>query len=297
MSRNRQALNILWLTILLATGFALLVRITSWRAELAETSYQHNLIRLQNFLFDAPPRAVLVGSSLSGRLLSSYFDGTAIAPVANLGLDGSGPAFGLDVVLKRSPRVVIIEENLLLSPPTSNEDVMVDAMQSLRFQSAKYLSMLRANSRPSSMLYTWAKSRRPPAADISPALTPKPATTNTPAVLPLAPSNSAGPPSAKEKLRAQIKALQDRGCRIILVRLPTAQRFTSRDNNNFALGDGLKREFNLAQIDLDQECARRGYVMKYTDGFHLAPLAARQAAQVMAELVAGSQAGNPELAP
>ena len=289
MSRNRQALNILWLTILLAAGFALLVRITSWRAELAETSYQHNLIRLQNFLFDAPPRAVLVGSSLSGRLLASYFDGTPIAPVANLGLDGSAPAFGLEVVLKRSPRVVIIEENLLLIPPNINQVAMVDAMQSL--------PMLRANSRPSSMLYTWAKSWRAPAVDSSPRLTPKPATTNGPAALSLAPSSSAGAPSAKAKLRAQIKALQDRGCRIILVRLPMSRQFTSRDNFNFALGDELKREFNLAQIDLDHECARRGYVMKYTDGFHLAPLAAREAAQVMAELVAGSQTGDPERFP
>jgi hypothetical protein len=226
MSRNRQALNILWLTILLAAGFALLVRITSWRAELAETSYQHNLIRLQNFLFDAPPRAVLVGSSLSGRLLASYFDGTPIAPVANLGLDGSAPAFGLEVVLKRSPRVVIIEENLLLIPPNINQVAMVDAMQSLHFQSAKYLPMLRANSRPSSMLYTWAKSWRAPAVDSSPRLTPKPATTNAPAALSLAPSSSAGAPSAKAKLRAQIKALQDRGCRIILVRLPMSRQVT-----------------------------------------------------------------------
>lgn len=296
MSRNRQALNILWLTMLLAAGFALLVRITSWHAELAETNFQHNLIRLQNFFFAAPPRAVLVGSSLSGRLLASYFDGTPIAPVANLGLDSSGPAFGLEVVLKRPPRMVIIEENLLLNPPNLNEDAMVEAMQSLHFQSAKYLPMLRANSRPSSILYTWVKSRRPPAADISPGLTPKLATTNAQAVPSLASLSSAGLPAAKEKLRAQIKALQARGCRIILVRLPTSREFVWH-NMGFALGDELKRELNLAEIDLAHECARRGYVMKYSDGYHLAPLAAREAAQVMAELVAASQTGDSERSP
>jgi hypothetical protein len=291
MSRNRQALNILWLTLLLAASFALLVHLTSWRAELAETNFQHNVIRLQNFLFDAPPRAVLVGSSLSGRLLMSYFDTTPLAPVANLGLDSSGPVFGLDVVLKRPPPVVLIEENLLLNPTNHNEDLMVDAMQSFHFRSARYLPLLRADSRPSSLLYTWAKLRRAPAADLSPGLPPKPSPTNVPAVLTPASSSPAGNSVAREKLRVQIKILQDRGCRILLVRLPTSSQFSSRDNPNLLLGDELKREFNLVRIDLEPECARRGYVMKYSDGYHLAPQAARQAAKIIADLV-GRESGR-----
>ena len=297
MSRNRQALTILWLTLLLTAGFALLVRVTAWRAELAETSFQHNLIRLQDFFFDAPPRAVLVGSSLSGRLLASYFDGTPLAPVANLGLDSSAPAFGLEVVLERPPPVVIIEENLMLNPPNRNEDEMVDAMQGIRFHSARYLPALRANARPSSLLYSWAKSRRTRTANLSPRSVPDGATTNAPATPAPALSSSTGIPAVEAKLRAQIKALQDRGCRIVLVRLPSSHG-VAWYKPEFALGEVLKRELNLTEIELARECSRRGYVMKYTDDRdHLAPAAAREAAQVLAELVAGSQTGNSGRAP
>lgn len=289
MSRNRQVLHILWLTLLLSAGFALVVRVASWRAEIAETNSQANVIRLQGFLFDSSPQAVLVGSSLFGRLLPSCFDGTPITPVANLGLDGSGAVFGLDLVLTRPPRLIFVEVNTLLNPANANEEVMVDTMRSLRFRAARFLPVLRADFRPSSMLYSWAKSRRTQTREFKPRPSPALASSNAPAQVSLAPFDSAGSPETRAKLRSQIRALQDRGCRVILVRMPASHRFTSANNASFALGDELASELKLAQYDLDDECARRGVAVKYTDGVHLSPQAAREAAQVLAELAAKSE--------
>src|SRR5437660_7207526 len=114
MSRNRQVLCILGLATFLLAAFGVVTWLAPWRAELAENNFQANLIRLQAFLFDPPPRAVLVGSSLSGRLLPRFFEGTELAPVANLGLDGLSPVFGLKTVARRPPPLVLIEENTLL---------------------------------------------------------------------------------------------------------------------------------------------------------------------------------------
>ncbi|HEY9175320.1 MAG TPA: hypothetical protein VI136_23795 [Verrucomicrobiae bacterium] len=291
MSRNRQVLHILGLTLLLASGFALVARVAAWRAEIAETNSQANVIRLQAFLFDASPRAVLVGSSLFGRLLPSCFEGTPITPVANLGLDGSGAVFGLDLVLRRPPPLVFVEVNTLLNPSNANEEVMADTLRSLHFRAAKFLPVLRADFRPSSILYSWAKSQRTQTREFTPRPNANSAPTNPPAQVSLAPFNAAGSPEIRAKLRSQIRALQDRGCRVILVRMPASHRFTSANNASFALGDELAKELKLPQYDLDDECVRRGIAVKYTDGVHLSPQAAREAARVLAELVA-----KPEIA-
>src|SRR6266496_1401013 len=107
MSRNSHALRILGLSAAFGVILVIFGSVTPWRAELAETNFQANLIRVQAFLFDPLPRAVLVGSSISGRLLPSYFAQTSLAPFANLGLDGSGPSLGLDFVLQRPPPLVL----------------------------------------------------------------------------------------------------------------------------------------------------------------------------------------------
>jgi hypothetical protein len=294
MTRNRQVLHILWLALLLTAGFALVARMVSGRAELAETNSQANEIRLQHFLFDKPPQAVLVGSSLFGRLLPSCFDDTPLAPVASLGLDGSAPVFGLDLVLKRPPPLVFVEVNTLLLPPNSNEEVLLDTMRGLRFRAARFLPVLRADYRPSSVLYSWLKSRRTQTREFTPRPDDTAAATNAPAEVSLAPFDAAGAPEAKEKLRRQIQTLRDRGCRVILVRMPASHRFTPANNPSFAFGDELAREFNLPLYDLDDECARRGFPVKYTDGVHLSAQSAREAAQVLAELVAGNR--KPDLA-
>ena len=101
MTRTKQTLLIVALGVALLGGWFGVCRMFGWRARLAENNYQANLIRLETFLHQPAPPSVLVGSSMTGRLLPEYFDGTPLAGVANLGLDGSSPDLGLDVVLRR----------------------------------------------------------------------------------------------------------------------------------------------------------------------------------------------------
>jgi len=288
MPRNRQALRIVWLAALLAALFALFVRLIPWRAELAETNFQANLIRLESFLFDPPPHAVVVGSSFTGRLLPDYFQSTPLAPVANLGLDGSSPTFGLALTLRRPPPIVLVEENTLLLPWDANDDLLSAATNSVQFRLSRSFPMLRARSRPSSVLYSWLKLRRrgtegapseslqfQPQTDVS-------RDTGAAAAKPTPPT------PAGDVLRAEMKELLARGSRIVLFRLPAGPPSLVEDNAAYGLGEQLAREFHLKELNLVAECYRRREVPVYTDGMHLTPGSARQLSRLLAQLLAES---------
>lgn len=287
MARHRQAVKIAGLTVVLVTVFCGGLLLAPRHAELAETNFQANLIRLQTFMFDAPPRTVLVGSSLTGRLLPSYFRGTDLAPAANLGLDGSGPVFGLELALQRPAQTVIIEVNTLLKPRDKNDQLIEDTLHGLNFQLARHLPFLRADARPSSMLYSFLKTRRKHSFTDTP-INPTPLAQATAPTQP-APSDDPATRAAKEKLQADVKALLERGSRVALVRLPMRGRSSSQNNPSYAWGDELAREFRLPLIDIEAECLKRGRVISYTDGLHLTPTSARETSVMVSELLAARQ--------
>jgi hypothetical protein len=284
MSRNRQALCILGLAMLLALAYGLLARVGLWRAELAETNFQANLIRLQTFLFERPPHSVLVGSSMTGRLLPSYFEGTSLAPMANLGLDGSGTLFALELVRTNPVPLVIIEENTILLPPNSNETLLAATLAGFNFRLCKYMPLLRAKSRPSSALYSWLKLRSKEGA-VGAVTKPPPATKSAGDSLP-SPSQEAGFGAVHNQLRNDIQQLVARGCRVVLLRLPSARDAISANDPVVTLSEALAREFNLVRVDLGHECASRGEALTYTDGIHLSAGSARQASRLLAEVLA-----------
>lgn len=86
-SGNRQAIRILAIAAVLIGIYAVFVRMAPWPAEMAESNYQSCMIRLEAFFLDPKPQAVVVGTSMTGRLLPEYFEGTALAPMDNLGLE------------------------------------------------------------------------------------------------------------------------------------------------------------------------------------------------------------------
>jgi hypothetical protein len=295
MTRNRQALRILWLTLLLAAAFSLLMRATSWHAELAEANSQANLIRLQSFFFDPAPETVLVGSSFSGRLLPRYFDNTRLAPLANLGLDGSGPGLGLDLTLTRPPPVVVVEVNTLLRPPDANDAILISAVHSFRFRLSRYLRIFRAQSRPSSILYTWLKLRHtdaPPAAEVAPEIPGR-----SPASIPDPASTGLDPKLAEDRFRSQVQSLVAHGSRVIMVRLPAGRQGNSDDDPASVLGKNVAGELMVPYLDLGAECSRRGHALAYTDGYHLGAASAREVSQLLAELAAGLLVDRPGNSP
>jgi hypothetical protein len=284
MSPNRQTLAILWLTLALGGLSWTLPHTTWWRAELAETNFQANLIRLQAFAIGPPPKAVIVGSSLSGRLLPSYFENTWLSPVANLGLDGSSASFGLGLSAERPPGLVLVELNTILKPHDNNDELLDSTVRSFGFQLSRRLPPLQARGRPSSVLYSWIKSHQRG----RPGSEPLPA----PSVVASKPETQGASPIqntqlVRDEIRAQIQKLVSLGSRVVLVRLPWGNR-NEASNPAFEFGGDLARELKLAQIDLEQECARRGHVLRYTDGLHLAPASAREASRTLAELAAAS---------
>jgi hypothetical protein len=284
MSRNRQALSILWLSILLAVAYGLLARAGLWRAQLAETNFQANLIRLQTFFFESPPHSVLVGSSMTGRLLPSYFEGTSLARMANLGLDGSGTLFALELVRTNPVPIVIIEENTFLRPPNSNETLLAATLAGFNFRLSKYVPLLRAKSRPSSILYTWLKLRSKEGT-VGATTQPVPAAESDANSLPST-SQDAGDEAVHNQLRDGIKQLLEHRCRVVLLRLPSGRDRAITNDRAAALSETLAREFNLLRVDLGQECASRGELLTYTDGIHLSARSARQASRLLAQVLA-----------
>jgi len=281
MPRHPLTLRLLGLAALILLLYGVLLRVTHWRAELAETNFQANLIRLQGFSLSPAPRAVLVGSSLSGRLLSSYFDDTYLAPVANLGLDGSNPAFGLDWLGDRPPALVIIEVNRLLKPGAANESLLRAATRDPLFRLARYVPVLRSQARPSSILYSYLKVHWSPSGGTPPGAGQRQSDPSLPSAAP--DLNEADIAAAKRKLKSQICELQERGCRVCLLQMPDYAHFTAANNAAFALGDELAREFHLPLLDLETEFARRSRPLLSTDGMHLTPACAREASRILAD--------------
>jgi hypothetical protein len=283
MPSSAQARQILITLAAAVLVFAVVVRALPTRAELAETNYHANVIRLQTFLFGPRAGAALVGSSIFGRMLPSYFDGTPLRPVANLGIDGSGPLFSLELISNRPPDVVLVETNRLCRGFGSNEVMLREAIQSPLFQAASQISFLRAESRPSAILYSWLKRHQdtftPPAPQTAAMLQ------KAPSVLPLAPAEL--PPDfepTKNQMRTALLDARAKGSRIMLVRIPTGGR-TPLEEAMVQAGTELGRELKITEIELEAECLARGYHLAYTDGTHMTPASAKQVSLLLAELV------------
>ncbi|NQU10435.1 hypothetical protein HQ590_06585 [bacterium] len=240
-------------------------------ADYAETNSQSNQIRLSVWLYGPPVPAVLVGTSLSGRLLPEYFAGEGLA-VANLGLDGCTPRTGLALVRQRStpPAVVLLEA----SPPREargNDREVLEMVRGPVFRLARWLPFLRPEHRPSSVLYSqlkkWRDSSGPPAgADRRRTNPPSaPARPGSPTAEPdLAPMIRA----AREDLRRAVRDLQAQGTRVVLIRLPLGPAAAGRPGIEADFAEELRVSEGCPIIDVAERLATAGVTMSYTDGLH-----------------------------
>lgn len=147
-------------------GYQLLLRTALKPATYSENPSQSSLINIQSSFYDDRPEVAVVGSSISARLLDDFFAEQGL-PVMALGLDGQGPALGIDLLAEtdRVPGTVVMEINRSLYSSSGNEEAIDDAVSSVAFDLAEEVPGLRAESRPTSVLYSELKLRQDPSGE------------------------------------------------------------------------------------------------------------------------------------
>lgn len=275
MSSARQTVPILLLAAALCAGWALWVQILP-RPELAETNYIANRLRIEHWFLDEPATHVIVGTSISGRLLPADFAGTSLASMANLGLDGANPDTGLALVQARPhpPAVVFLEVHRLMMAPGPNDQQLLNLAQGPGLAASRFVPLTRADWRPSTILYGWLKSRQKGGAGVATTEGVADSSTNRPA-------GPAPDPAWVERINRRIRDLQARGTRVILLRLPVGRENPAQaEADSFA--DEAARRLSLPLIDLFRLSTARGDTVTYTDGLHLTPSSATALAHLLA---------------
>ena len=252
------------------------------QAEVAESNFQANLIRLERWKLDPAPENVIVGSSIGARLLPRYFHGTALDGMHNLCLDGSGPSLGLKLVLEspNRPRRVFIEVHRLGKPWHPNDDAVLAAAHGPGMRLAGVAAGFRAASRPTTRLFAWMKSRQDPAG--APA---EPGKLVSEAAVEL----HRATPSWERDLANDLEALRRRGIDAVLVRFPVG-RENPPDAEVESGADRLARSLGVPLVDLYRESVRRKLPITYTDNLHLTPRSAAAISGLLA--VAATEVGK-----
>jgi hypothetical protein len=130
-------------------------------ARYSENTSQSSLIAAQSFLLGPDAEVAVVGSSIAARFKDDFFAEWGL-PVIGLGLDGQGPATGMDLLddAGRVPPMVAVELNRALYSDSGNEDVVFGAVAGARFDLARVSPAFRADARPTSLLFSQLKIRR-----------------------------------------------------------------------------------------------------------------------------------------
>ncbi|MBL9173378.1 MAG: hypothetical protein JNL10_07585, partial [Verrucomicrobiales bacterium] len=261
------------------------------RPALAETNYEANRLRVEGWLLGPGSRSVLVGTSMSGRLLPSYFEGTALSGIANLGLDGASPDTGLRLTLMRRPvpDLVLLEGHLLSKRSGPNDRQLLELATGVGMQITALAPLTRADARPSTVLYGWLKERRGgPETGAAGGGAATGTVTARVVSAAQAEKDAAGlDPDWRPRIRTLIATLQEQGSRVVLVRLPSGVGDPAHPEAPNEL-DAIAGELGLPLVDLLRTARREQVPVSYTDGLHLTPQAARAVSRVLAESVASA---------
>lgn len=248
-------------------------RIQLPKPELGETNYTANRLRIEQFLGAPTPKCLIVGTSIAGRLLPTYFERTGLSNIVNLGLDGASPLTGLELALGQSktPDLILLEAHRLWNPIRRNDHQLLSLSKGMDRVLHEKVTITRAESRPTTILYGWLKSRQGNEGGWE---AEGKGLVNDTETLKRVPN--------PEELVRRIRELQARGTKVVLLRLPVG-----RENPVDPTGqddvDLLIRDLGLPVIDLYRKSIALRDPMRYSDGLHLAPESARRISEVLAE--------------
>ena len=282
------ALGVVLIALALGFLYAFAVDRLHRKAALAESNFQVNLLRIGEFLYaKQAPDIVMVGSSLTGRLLPDFFK--EHKPL-NLSLDGSTVRMGMSIIAAKGEpvRYLLVEENRVNKPDSENELLLSDALKEPQMRAAKWFPFLRAAYRPSSVLYFALKAKVDASAAPAPASNPVPVASS----LPLQDNLQH---RSKEILEAEamIRILRANGTQVIIFGLP--------EGNAPKFGPSVLQQDlgpEVPYIDVGAELAAVGHLPLYSDGMHLLAPSAKAASTVLeralAKLIAQQPRTNPK---
>lgn len=228
--------------------------------EFATSNIITNCIRITDLRAATRPSHILAGSSMTGRLNAEAAATAAGETVINLGLDGCGPAEALDFLMEaQAPlRTVFLELNAAGSVAPQNTRAVLEATSGPVERLRRAIPFLRHQERPIDLIYSRLHHRAEPAgtAAAPPLQLPEPSTAAATAGIPQDPIAAI--------MLEKIRAIQARGCRIILVMLPDQGSDRPRE---YAIARQLSAAAGLPFLDLKPALDQK---LAYTDSVHLA---------------------------
>jgi len=260
--------NLLWIAgvliglVLMMEGF---LRTTGTQAEYAENNLQANLSRIGQYDFEPPPENLILGSSLSARLLPSLFPAGS-GGFGNLALDGAGVPMGLEIVKKRKERPlrIYLEANSIFFRSLHNEQMLRQAISNPIYTMSRFLYCLRPGSRPSALLYAWLKKTRE-------------ANDKGVSGVPPIPTGDSCTPMSKEE-QAALRQIPFQGVQLFFVLVPSG-RGEAPPTGEFLRIVG---EIGGTWIEPRKWLEDNGAYLRYTDGLHLDRVSAQKVCNAIA---------------
>lgn len=140
--------------IVLIAAYQLLIAAHIVRPSPGINQWQSNFVRAQQYVIGPKlPEAVLVGSSLSGRLTPEWLGPEVSARTLNLCQAGGSAQTGLEIMLRsgRTPKVVLAEINGTLIRG-ADEDLMSRLFHPVTSRPAAYVAAFKSEYQPASVL-------------------------------------------------------------------------------------------------------------------------------------------------
>lgn len=269
--------RIVFITLLLLASWMTYLAATGTRADLAESNLQANLIRITRYLRTKDPDIVLVGSSIVGRLLPEYFEQSG-REVLSLGLDGSRPLFGFEVLARQriKPLLVLIETETLFQPLQLNDETLREAMESSTAKLGAVVPFLRPEARPLTVAYESLKAWRENLMSGS---------ERTPV---RAPQSAPDFPANYGEVKSTVESLRNEATSVVLVKMPSGDGWAEPAD---VVARQLSRDAGLELWEPGLSIySKEGDVLRFSDKLHLDGPSARKVSEWLVQRI--SQTGK-----